>query len=363
VRILLAPDKFKGSLTAAEACAIMERGLRLVLPDAEIVSCPIADGGDGFADILRANLDGEWIECPAHDALGRPITARYVICGDTAVIEMSEASGIRLVSENERDVWRSSTRGTGEMMRHAISESGAKRIIMGIGGSATNDAGCGMAAALGVKFLNDCGEELDPTPMGMKDCVGIDFSKRLKMPEIIVACDVENPLLGNQGATRIYGPQKGVIEKDIEPLEQWLSQLVKLTDGVESANIPGAGAAGGLGFGLIQFCGAELLSGFDLIARETRLLEKIITADVVITGEGKLDAQTLDGKGPAGVAIMAREAGKKVFAIAGIVETAPLHLFDCAYTLHDSSRSLEETISRSEELMEACAAELVRELS
>ncbi|BDS08366.1 glycerate kinase [Oceaniferula spumae] len=358
MKILLAPDKFKGTLTAEEVCAIMQRGLHSVLPDADIVSCPIADGGDGFAEVLRSQLNGAWVECPAHDALGRPIDARYALCGDTAVIEMSEASGLWRVAENVRDIWRSSTLGTGEMMRHAIEQSRVKRIIMGIGGSATNDAGCGMAAALGVRFLNDRGDELDPTPSELKHCGKIDISERLTLPEVLIACDVDNPLLGNEGATRVYGPQKGVVENDFGQWDDYFELLVTLTDGGTAAMIPGAGAAGGLGFGLIQFCGARLLPGFDLVAQEVGLMEKILACDVVITGEGRLDAQTLHGKGPAGVAEMARDAGKKVFAIAGSVECEPLHLFDGAYALHHDSRTLEESMQRSEELLMVAAVEL-----
>lgn len=363
MHILLAPDKFKGSMTADEVCAAMAEGLRAVIPDVMISSCPIADGGDGFVDVLQRHFDGVWIECPVHDAMGRSIMGRYVLCGDTAVMEMSEASGIRLVAEGERDVWQANTWGTGEMMRHAIEHSQVKRIIMGIGGSATNDAGCGMAAALGVRFLNGDGDTLNPTPDELRCCESVDDSAQVQLPEVLIACDVDNPLLGDEGATRVYGPQKGLLDRDVAELEAVLAKVVMLTGGQRAAELPGAGAAGGLGFGLVQFCNARLLSGFDLVAQETGLLEKIRLADVVVTGEGKLDAQTLNGKGPAGVAMMAREEGKQVVAIAGIVETAPLHLFDHAYALHDDQRSIAETMMHSKELIAACSSELARELN
>ncbi len=275
---------------------------------------------------------------------------------------MSEASGIRLVPEEMRDIWQANTVGTGEMMRHAIEHSGAKRIILGIGGSVTNDAGCGMAAALGARFLDADGNELEPSPRELLGCVRIDVGDMLELPEILAACDVENPLLGDDGATHIYGPQKGAGEEDVVQLDSLLGELAGLAGGAELVTVPGAGAAGGLGFGLMQFCGAELVPGFDLVARETGLLEMIRSADVVVTGEGKIDAQTLQGKGPAGVAELARDAGKKVAAVAGIIEPAALHLFDYGYALHDETRPLEETIRRGEELLEAAAVELAEAL-
>ncbi|MDG0994149.1 MAG: glycerate kinase [Akkermansiaceae bacterium] len=362
MNILLAPDKFKGTFTAEEICAIISRGLSEALPNASIDTCPIADGGDGFAEILRQSLNGEWVDCAAHDAIGRSVTARYALCGDVAVMEMSEASGIRLIPEQLRDVWNSSTFGTGEMMRHASEKSQVKRIIMGIGGSATNDAGCGMAAALGVKFYDEKGEVLEPTPRNLTNCRSIDISDCIDLPEILVACDVENTLLGEDGATRVYGPQKGVGEHDMIPMEDCFNQLIDMTGGQKEAETPGAGAAGGLGFGLLTYCGADLLSGFDLVASETNLLGKIRSADVVITGEGMLDAQTLHGKGPAGVAAMARSEAKKIIAIAGVIEPVARQLFDQAYALHDETRTLDETIRRAEELLVTCVKKLASEL-
>ena len=371
MKILLAPDKFKGTLSADRVCELIEAGLRTVLPGAAIVSCPIADGGDGFAEVIRAQLGGEWVECQAHDALGRPLLARYALCGDSAVMEMSEASGMRHIPEGMADIWSANTLGTGEMMRHAIEHHDVRRIIMGIGGSISNDAGCGMAAALGVKFLDAGGEQLDPLPKQLMKCTAVDLSERILLPEILVACDVDNPLLGSEGAVRVYGPQKGASQDDIEPLEKLLSHIVDLSKGGDAAELPGAGAAGGLGFGLLQFGGAQLVSGFELVAAETGLLDKIRACDVVITGEGKLDAQTLRGKGPAGVARMAHEAGKPVAVIAGIVdfgvcggdaEREAAELFDHILALHDGSRPLEQTIRCGEALLMEKSAELAREL-
>ena len=368
MNILLAPDKFKGTLSAQRVCELMERGLRRALPEANIVSCPIADGGDGFAELLRAQLGGEWVECQVQDALGRPLLARYALCGDSAVMEMSEASGMRHIPEGMADIWSANTLGTGEMMRHAIEHHDVRRIIMGIGGSVSNDAGCGMAVALGVRFFDAAGERLEPMPKNLMQCASIDDSERIRLPEILVACDVDNPLLGSEGAVRVYGPQKGASQDDIEPLEKLLSHIVDLSKGGDAAELPGAGAAGGLGFGLLQFGGAQLVSGFELVAAETGLLEKIRGCDVVITGEGKLDAQTLHGKGPAGVASMARAAGKRVAVIAGLVELAgyasaeAAELFDHICAVHDGSRPLEETIRCGEALLMEKSAELAREL-
>lgn len=362
MKILLAPDKFKGTFTAEEVCGLLERGLRSVLTDSTVVSCPIADGGDGFADVLCNQLEGKWVECGVHDAVGKSITAQYALCGKTAVMEMSSASGIRLIPEELRDIWRANTVGTGEMMRHAIESSAAEKIVMGIGGSATNDGGFGMASALGVRFYDDAGGELFPAPENLKMCQRVDFSQCIKLPEMLVACDVENPLLGVNGAASVYGPQKGATEEDIQGLETWMGNMVSLLEGEAEAGQSGAGAAGGLGFGLMKFCNASLMSGFDLVAQETGLLEKIQQCDVVITGEGMLDAQTLQGKGPAGVAEMARNLGKKVIAVAGIVEPEVLHLFDAAYALHDDSRSIEETVRRGEELLLSGGAEIARDL-
>lgn len=361
MNILLAPDKFKGVLSAERVCELMVRGIRCVLPQADVVSCPIADGGDGFAEVLRLAHGGRWVDCEAHDAIGRPLRASYVICGDTAVMEMSEISGIRHIPEKMRDVWRANTLGTGEMMRHAIEHHSVRRIIMGIGGSASNDLGCGMLAALGVRFLDKEGALLEPTPRGLMQCATIDRSQEIALPEILVACDVDNPLLGSQGAVQVYAPQKGAGEDDLAALESMSEHLVDLADGHKASLVPGAGAAGGLGFGLLQFCSASLVPGFDLIAREIGLLDKVCSSDVVITGEGKLDDQTLRGKGPAGVARMAKEQGKEVAVIAGLVELSgneASDLFDYIYELHEPSRSLAETIEHGESLLIEKTAEL-----
>ena len=365
MKILLAPDKFKETFSAEEVCKLITQGLREVLAQADIVSCPIADGGDGFVDVLVKQLDGRWVKCEVHDAMARPLCARYALCGDTAVMEMSEASGIRHIPMEMRNIWEANTLGTGEMMRHAIENYGVKRIIMGIGGSVSNDGGVGMASALGARFLDGEGGLLNPIPRDLVSCMQVDLSDQIALPEILVACDVDNPLLGEQGAVRVYAPQKGAVAADLDKLEQMLSHLVAITGGEEASRVAGAGAAGGLGFGLVEFCNARLLPGFDLVAHETGLMGEIESSDLVITGEGKLDSQTLHGKGPAGVARLAKKAGKQVAVLAGFIELPASdlsHLFDHIYELHDHSRTLEETIRRGECLLIEKSAQLAKEL-
>jgi glycerate 2-kinase len=263
-------------------------------------------------------------------------------------MEMAEASGMARIRPEERDILRATTFGTGEMMRHAIQESRAKRLVIGIGGSATNDGGAGMAAALGVRFLTDDGGAV----------TGVDTSGLIPLPPITVACDVGNPLLGPGGATRVFGPQKGADETTIPVLEAKLAALVRASGGERDALKPGAGAAGGLGFGLLHFANAELVPGFDLLASLTGLEADLAAADLVVTGEGSLDAQSLSGKGPAGIARLARKHGKSVIAFCGRADTAAREsgLFDSITELAATGLPVETLISRAAELLEAEAA-------
>ncbi len=345
-RILVACDKFKGSLDAASACEAVARGLARRFANAIIACRPIADGGEGFAASLEKALSGRWIETPAHDALGREITAKYLLAetpdGPLAVMEMAEASGMWRIKPEERDILRASTFGTGEMIRHAILHGGAKRIVIGIGGSATNDGGAGMAEALGVRFLAET----------------TDLSGRIPLPPITVACDVENPLLGPNGATRVFGPQKGADGNSIPILEGRLAALVRACCGDENAMKPGAGAAGGLGFGLLQFANAELVAGFDLLASLTGLEEEITAADLVVTGEGSLDDQSLSGKGPVALARLARKHGKPVIAFCGRADVSirGCGLFDSVSDLASTGLPENELMSRAAELLESSAS-------
>ena len=350
MKILIAMDKFKGSLTATQAGEAVARGLHPLPCDL----CPIADGGEGTCEAIVTATGGRWQEVELNDAIGRPATARYGVCpnGD-AVMEMSAASGLAQVADQPLTPQRASTHGTGTMMRNAM-DLGARRIIIGIGGSATNDGGIGMAQALGYRFLDDKGEQVTSLPEHFEKVASIEPGS-LKMPEILVACDVDNPLLGERGATLVYGPQKGVTDHAFfEARLQKLADLILRDLGLDHRDEPGAGAAGGLGFGLMSFCNARLVSGFDLIAEVTGLEGRMAQATLVVTGEGRVDSQTLFGKGPAGVAEMARKRGLPVIAVAGAVEDSPAvrAKFDEAYAVKPETMPLAEAMRRGAELIE-----------
>ncbi|MBL9113868.1 MAG: glycerate kinase [Verrucomicrobiaceae bacterium] len=345
MNILVAMDKFKGSMTALVAGHAVECSLRKVVPQASVRVIGIADGGEGTVEALG----GEKVSCQVLDAQGREITASYAwLPNDVAVMEMSAASGLALVSDLPLNPEMASTYGTGQLILHA-SQRGAKRIIIGIGGSATNDGGRGMAEALGFRFE---GKAVTP-PLS------------LHLPPIDVACDVDNPLLGPRGATSVYGPQKGVI--DIATFESRMSQFARMVAehlGHDLSEVPGAGAAGGLGFGLMAFCGAKLLSGFDLVADVIGLQELVRSANVVITGEGRLDEQSLMGKGPAGVAKMAKAAGARVMGIAGSIQAADKLsvLFDHLLQIKPESMPVAEAMALGPKLIEQAMAENEQEL-
>ncbi len=368
MRILVSPDKFKGSLSAGEAADAIVDGWRTVFPQAEFHLLPIADGGEGTAEIVCAARNGRWVEMTAADPLGRGVPVRYALIdgpeGRTAVMEMSEASGLWRLSAEERDLWRATTRGTGEMMAHALYVSNATRLIIGIGGSATNDGGVGMAAALGYQFLDAAGASLTPLPAALGRLARI-VAPAAPMPAVRVACDVRNPLLGDRGATAIYGPQKGLRPEDRGKLEQALERLANVTReclGVDFRDQPGAGAAGGLGFGLLSYCAAQLEPGFDLVADLIGLEKAVTDADFILTGEGSLDGQTLEGKGPAGVALLAKKHGKVCAAFAGRIaidagaEKNLRELFDAVIPLAPGPLTVEESVSRGGELLRSAAA-------
>lgn len=347
MKILIACDKFKGSLSAQDACEAIAAGL----PDHECELCPIADGGEGFVEALLAATSGKKIMAQCRDAVGREVAAEYALLDDgSAVIEMSAASGLWRIEEEEQDPRFANTYGTGQLMRHAIEESKATRLLIGIGGSATNDAGVGMAEALGVKFLEENGQPSMTIPEEFSKIASADLSGIIALPPITVACDVSNPLLGPNGAAAIFGPQKGATPETIPQLEAALEHIATLLKA--NHDFPGAGAAGGLGFGLKTFCKAELVSGFDLVAQALGLEEKIAAADLVITGEGSLDAQSLDGKGPIGLAKLARAAGKKTIGIAGHVSEEAQSKFDETYALSDLDLPLEILINEAKPLLE-----------
>jgi glycerate kinase len=366
MRLLIAPDKFKGSLTALAAAQAIARGFRAVYPEAQVDLAPIADGGEGFTAALTAALGAQWISRTTEDALGRPIEARYawMEAEKLAILDMSEASGLWRLKPAERHPLSATTRGTGLLLRDAI-ERGARRVLLGLGGSATTDGGAGLAQALGYRFLNDAGGEFVPQPGTLARLDGIEPPAVLALPEIIAACDVQNPLLGERGAARVYGPQKGANPQTVEALEFAMRRLAdvcaKSLDG-DFRDTPGAGAAGGLGFGLLTFCKAGIRPGFDIVAETMRLDERIAAADLVITGEGRLDDQTLDGKGPAGVALRARAAGKPVIAFGGAVTEAAERagIFDALIPIPTHPMPLEEAMAGAESLLERAAMRAAR---
>ena len=369
MKILIAPDKFKGSLSAREVAENVALGLHDILHEAEITIAPMADGGEGTADVICTALGGSLVTCKAHDPLGREINAHYawIANKNLAVIEMSEAAGLRRLTESERDPLLASTFGVGEMLLDAARRSAAE-IIIGLGGSATNDGGFGMACALGYRF--DCEHEHRPARMRVTDLIeleGIEKPADLILPKIVAAVDVRNPLLGENGATRVYGPQKAVTADKIQILERALTTLADMVSkefGVNYRDEPGAGAAGGLGFGLMSFCGATIRPGFDVIAEAVGLEAKVNAADLVITGEGSLDRQTLEGKTPAGVARLARKLGKPVFAVVGRTDgnREAGELFDEIYQLARPDMSKDEQMKRAAELLRERARELARTL-
>ena len=384
MRILIAPDKFKGALSAREVGENIAKGLLDILPEANIDILPMADGGEGTAEVISDALGGSWITCDAHDPLGRKISARYAWIEDRrlAVMEMSEAAGMRRLTKEECDVDRANTFGVGEMLLHA-AKRGAAEIIIGLGGSATNDGGFGMARALGYRFFVDTTtDKLDRLKRSslkgqeaeLKGAVTelvkleqIQIRGRLSLPTITAAADVRNPLFGEKGATRVFGPQKGVTPNKIDAFERALTRLADVVAeqfGFDHRNDSGAGAAGGLGFGLMSFCSAKIKPGFEVVAELAGLESKMRSVDVVITGEGSLDRQTLEGKTPAGVARVARKLQKPVFALVGRSTDDPevKRLFDGVYPNAQPNMSERENMARAAELLQRNARMLAKQL-
>jgi glycerate kinase len=367
MRILIAPDKFKGSLSAREVADNVARGLREALPDIEIEIVPMADGGEGTAETIAQARGGSWLKCKAHDPLGREIDARYawIESGKIAVMEMSEAAGMRRLLESERDPIRATTFGVGKMILDA-TKRGANEIIIGLGGSATNDGGFGMARALGFRFFGH-EQELGGAVVELAGLERIEKSEDLVLPKLITAVDVKNPLLGKNGATRVFGPQKGASRNELDILERALARLADVVAkefGFDYRDELGAGAAGGLGFGLMSFCCAKVRPGFDVVAEAVGLESKITDANVVITGEGSLDRQTLEGKTPAGVARLAQKLGKPVFALVGRASKDPKvrEVFDGVYENARPGMSQEENMKHAAELLRENARELAKTL-
>jgi len=329
MKFILAPDKYKGSLSGQEFCDAVESGIRKVFPNADIVKRPLADGGDGTIEVVGHYLNASSVAVNVKDPMFRDITTHYLLSDNkqTAFIEMSEASGYKLLKKEEMNCMDTTTLGTGEMIVDAM-DKGAKKIVLGIGGSATNDGGMGMATALGYSFLGEDGNVLEPIGKNLPHVGKIDCSAvhpKLKQTKIQVACDVNNPFYGEQGAAKIYGAQKGASKEEIAYLDEGLksfAEVLKSVFDVDVQEIPGAGAAGGVGGGAVVFLNAELTSGVDLVMQMAKFDEVLAGADWVITGEGQLDGQTFSGKTINGVIQAAKKNKVPIAAFCGSIDVS-----------------------------------------
>ena len=339
MKILIAPDSFKGSATAVEVGNALARGFRRVFSDAEIRVLPMADGGEGTVSALVSATSGEIRSAIVKNPIGHEIIANYGILGDqkTGVIEMSAASGLTLIKPEQRNPLLTTTYGTGQLILSALND-GCRRLIIGIGGSATNDGGAGMAQALGALLKKIDGTSISDGGQGLAELSDIDVRNldcRLGETEIIVACDVDNPLTGPRGASYVYGPQKGATLEMMQVLDESLAryaEIIKICLGKDIDNLPGAGAAGGLGAGLMAFVNAQLESGIDIVTNTVKLVEQLKGVDLVVTGEGYLDQQTIHGKTPVGVARIAQKQNIPVIAVAGGIQGNPAGLYQQGIT-------------------------------
>ncbi len=370
MKVIVAPDKFKGSLSAPEAARAIARGVARAAPEASIDRVPMADGGEGTVEALVESTGGEYREVLVTGPLGAPILARFGRLGDgrTAVIEMASASGLVLVPLDRRDPLRASTFGTGELIRSAV-EGGADRLIVGIGGSATNDGGAGMAQALGFRLLDADGLDLPPGggPLDRLDRIVKGDPDLLLGITVEVACDVDNPLCGIRGASRIYGPQKGANPSQVEALDRNLAHFARILErdlGIEVADRPRSGAAGGLGAGLMAFARGTLGPGVSLVIDAVDLLGRLRGADLCLTAEGALDGSSAFGKTAVGVSRLARSIGCPTLALAGSIgpgaEDVLLEGIDAYLSLCPGPITLEEAMNRAEELLEAAAEQATR---
>jgi glycerate kinase len=369
MRIVIAPNAFKGSLSALEAATAIGEGIRIAIPDADLVLVPIADGGDGTVDALVAATQGERRSLRVRGPLGDPVDAEYGLIegGSAAVVEMAKAAGLALVPKEKRDPRVTTTYGVGELLQHAY-DGGARHFIVGIGGSATNDGGAGMAQALGYHLLDDRGLELPPGGLALKRLARIHVGgvhANWKETEVDVACDVTNPLTGPRGASAVYGPQKGATPEMVAELDAALhhfAEIIRRDLGVDVEPLPGAGAAGGLGAGLVAFTAARLAPGAEMVMAALNLDQRLTGADLVVTGEGRLDSQTARfGKGPAAVARHARAAGIPVVAIGGSFadETELRLLFDGLEATVVEPSSLDEAIAQARPLLVRAATRVM----
>ncbi|WP_439859209.1 glycerate kinase [Pseudomonas sp. MBLB4136] len=370
MKIVIAPDSFKESLSAPEVAAAIARGWAAVFPQAELCLRPMADGGEGTVDALLAACGGERRELEVCGPLGAPVKAHWGwLAGNTAVLEMAAASGLHWVPRDCRDATRTSSHGTGELIRAAL-DAGAQRIILGLGGSATNDAGAGLLQALGARLLDAAGQELAPGGAALADLERLDLSgldPRLSSVQVEIAADVDNPLCGPRGASAVFGPQKGASAAQVAQLDAALghfAEVVAAALGEDFSDFPGVGAAGGLGFAAKALFGARFRSGIEQVAELSGLAEALAGADLLITGEGRLDAQSLHGKTPVGVARLAQAAGVPVIALAGSLGEGYQRMYQvgigAAFSLAPGPISLEQACASAAAELEARACDIAR---
>lgn len=373
MKILIAPDSFKENLSAKEVAQAIERGIKKVDENIQTSIVPMADGGEGTVESLVEATDGQIINVKVKDPLMRDIDSYYGVLGDrkTAVIEMAAASGLALLEKDERNPMDTTSFGTGQLIKYAIEE-GYKDIIIGIGGSATNDGGAGMLMALGAKLLDANGEDIGLGAKGLGKLKSIDlynFHEDIKDCNFVVACDVDNPLVGKRGASYVFGPQKGADEHMVKILDANLENFGKVVEdtlGISLLQYPGAGAAGGMGAALLAFLDAELERGIDIVIEATQLERKIMDSNLVITGEGKIDDQTQFGKTPYGIATLAKKYNKPVIAIAGGIGEDASVLYekgiDSIFSIVNKPMTLEEAMVHGESLLEDTAERIIRAL-
>ncbi len=370
MKILVAPDSFKGSLSAVEICNITEAVAKEIFPSCEVVKLPVADGGEGTVESILDTLSGKSMEIEVANPLGKKITSNYgIFNNDKAIIEMASASGLPLIEKYKRDVLNSNTYGTGELILDAI-KNGAKKIYLGIGGSATNDCGIGCLSALGVKFLDANNNLVDPVPANFKNIVDIDNSsmeKGVLETEFVIMCDVKNPLLGKDGATYIYGKQKGIEENDMPVHEDGIAYISKLIEDktkVSIANREGCGAAGGLGAGLLAFTNASMQSGVETILEILEFQEKLNGANLVITGEGRMDNQSAFGKVAFGVGSLSKANNVPCIAVVGGLgdgyEDMYQHGITSIMTTTDKIMSIDDAIENAEDLCKKAIYRLLK---
>ncbi|GED68417.1 glycerate kinase [Brevibacillus reuszeri] len=371
MKIIIAPDSFKGSLSAPEAAGAIEAGIKKVLPQAQTVLVPVADGGEGTMESLVASTDGRKVEVDVTGPMNVPVRAAYGILGDqvTCVIEMASASGLILVQPEERNPLISTTYGTGELIKRALDD-GCRRFIVGIGGSATNDGGIGMLQALGMKLLDAEGNSIGFGGGELHRIREIDdqhFDPRISESHFLLASDVQNPLIGPNGASHVFGPQKGATVEMVKALDHSLgmwADLVEAKTGISLHNLPGAGAAGGIGGAFQAFFPSRMERGIDIVIEYTGLGEKMQDAAIVFTGEGQIDFQTASGKTPMGVAQEAQKWGVPVFVLAGSVGSGTDILY--GYGIHSINSimsgpmTLQEAMSRAPELLAQKAEQVLR---